>query len=59
MKEKLQIDNPTHSNKAKEREKAIKALEKAKTIPRKVVVLPKGVSADLKTYKKTDIYGSK
>lgn len=52
MKTKLQIDNPVHPNKNKEREKALAALAVAKSIPRKVVFLPKGASKDLKTYKR-------
>lgn len=52
MKNKLQIDNPSHHNKVTEREKAITALEKAKLIPRKVIFLPKGASRDSGKYQK-------
>ncbi|MCJ8153218.1 hypothetical protein MKJ01_05510 [Chryseobacterium sp. SSA4.19] len=48
MKQRTQIDNATHPNKVKEREKALAVLEKAKEIPRKVVFLPKGASRDFK-----------
>lgn len=48
MKQRTQLDNPTHVNKIKEREKALVVLEKAKSIPRKVVFLPKGASREFK-----------
>lgn len=48
MKKNLQIDNPVHPTKSGERERAMKALEKAKQIPRKVVFLPKGYTKDFK-----------
>lgn len=48
MKQRTQLDNPTHVNKIKEREKALIVLEKAKAIPRKAVFLPQGYSREFK-----------
>lgn len=48
MKESTQWDSPSTMNKEIERQKAIKVLEKAKMISRKVVFLPKGASGSLK-----------
>lgn len=48
MKQKLQIDNPVHVSKVKEKEKAEKVLAKAKLIKRKVIFLPQGYSRDFK-----------
>lgn len=42
----MHINNPTHHNAKKEREKGLKALEVAKKIPRKVVFLKRGVSGE-------------
>lgn len=42
----MHIDNPTHHNAKREREKGLKALEVAKKIPRKVVFLKRGVSGE-------------
>ena len=48
MKEKLQIDNPVHYNAKHEKDKAIKALEVAKKIEKKVVFVKNGFSHDFK-----------
>ncbi len=48
MSTSTQWDNPTHTNKAIERQKALAVLEKAKMLNRKVVFLPKGASGSLK-----------
>lgn len=42
----MHIDNSTHHNAKREREKGLKALEVAKKIPRKVVFLKRGVSGE-------------
>ena len=51
MKEKLQIDNPVHYNAKREKDKAIKALEVAKKIEKKVVFVKQGVSSEFKPKK--------
>lgn len=48
MKEFTQWDNPAPMNKEIERQKALKVLEKAKMINRKVIFLPKGATGNLK-----------
>ena len=55
MKEKKyasQLDNSTHVTAKKDREKALKALEFAKSIQGKSVFLPKGKSRDFEKLKK-------
>jgi hypothetical protein len=48
MKDSTQWDNSSTMTKEIERQKALKVLEKAKMISRKVVFLPKGASGTLK-----------
>lgn len=54
MNQRTQLDNPTHVNKIKEREKALEVLDKAKSIPRKVIFLPKGASREFKPKESTE-----
>ena len=51
MKEKLQIDNPSHYNAKREKMKAIKSLEVAKRIEKKPVFVKQGVSSEFKPKK--------
>jgi hypothetical protein len=48
MKESTQWENSTSLNREIERQKALKALEKAKMIKRKVIFLPRGASGSSK-----------
>lgn len=48
MKESTQWENSPSLNREIERQKALKALEKAKMIKRKVIFLPKGASGSSK-----------
>lgn len=46
-----QIDNPTHVNMKKDRKKALKVLELAKSQNHKIVILPKGYTPDFERLK--------
>ncbi|MGE4513753.1 hypothetical protein [Chryseobacterium taeanense] len=48
MKESTQWENSLSLNREIERQKALKALEKAKMIKRKVIFLPRGASGSSK-----------
>lgn len=52
LREIIQIDNATHYNAKKEREKALKVLEEAKKIKRKVIIVPQRFSFQFKKHKK-------
>lgn len=47
----IQIDNPTHLNMKKERKKALKVLELAKSQNHKTIFLPKGYTPDFEKLK--------
>lgn len=48
MKQRIQLDNPTHRNKVRDKIEADAALAKAKKNQGVVRFLPKGVSSDFK-----------
>jgi len=48
MKESTQWENSPSINREIERQKALKVLEKAKMIKRKVIFLPKGASGNVR-----------
>lgn len=48
MKQRTQLDNPTHRNKVKEKIEATKVLEKVKVNQGVVKFLPKGESSEFK-----------
>lgn len=48
MKQRIQLDNPTHRNKVRDKIEADAALAKAKKNQGVIKFLPKGVSGDFK-----------